>query len=144
MLTGHEIIKAFTWFHILLSQTSIFFFFRNPVSLPKHHSLSFQPLKKLRRCFLLPKLTTEESEQYFGKAAMRAPLLLVSDLAERKFHLSLTFRLCPQQGLIISQVLGWPYTTWGGAHSLSSLQVIFPFGQLRPVRHCQEGALEGD
>lgn len=42
-----------------------FFFLQNPVSFPKHRSLSFQSLKKLKSCF--PFLTWwEESQLYFG------------------------------------------------------------------------------
>lgn len=78
---------AYQGFH-LVSETSLshnnffFFFFQNLVSFSKHCSL-FQPVKKLKWCFLLPKLTTEEPEQYLGKKAERSPLLSVSDLAER-------------------------------------------------------------
>ena len=78
---------AYQGFH-LVSETSLshnnffFFFFQNLVSFSKHRSL-FQPMKKLKWCFLLPKLTTEEPEQYLGKKAERSPLLSVSDLAER-------------------------------------------------------------
>ena len=67
------LIKAFTWFQRLLSHTTIFFFFfRNLVSLSKHCSF-FQPVKKLKWCFLPPKLTTEEPKQCLGKEAERSP-----------------------------------------------------------------------
>lgn len=78
------------------------FFFQSAPSFPKHHSLSFQPLKKLNQCFRLLKFTIEESKPYFGEVTGRPPLLSVLDVAEREFCLSLTFTLCPERGLITS------------------------------------------
>lgn len=55
-----------------LTQLFFFFFFRNLVSLSKHCSF-FQPVEKLKWCFLPPKLTIEEPKQCLGKEAERSP-----------------------------------------------------------------------
>lgn len=138
MLTRLVFIKAFTWFQSLLSKTSsFFFFFQNPVSFSKHHSI-FQPVKKLKRCFLLPKLTKEEPVLGQGST----PLLSVSDLAEVKCSLSLTFMLSAHIQTNHHPCLGVALHTSRGASSLSSLHITFQLGQLCTIRHCQQGALE--